>query len=132
MEYINNFSLSLWSNINDMSKMKIKNELLNYMFNNYNNSVEIKNFCDSMLVEVQKEFIKNPSVYLSMNKDTRNENRRYLTAKTLFPIGVNKVKELRVYVGTIDEYPNGSKDEQGKIVGKRKLIEKLNELLNNK
>ena len=113
-----------------MSKMKIKNELLNYMINNYNNSVEIKSFCDNMLVEVQKEFIKDPSVYLSMNKDTRNENRRYLTAKTLFPIGVNKVKEIRVYVGTIDDYPNGTKDIKGKFVGKRKLIEKLNEIIN--
>ena len=109
--------------------MKIKNELLNYMINNYNNSVEIKTFCDTMLAEVQKKFIRNPSVYLSMNKDTRNENRRYLTAKTLFPVGINKVKEIRIYVGTIDEYPNGTKDEQGKIVAKRKLIERLAEIL---
>ena len=113
-----------------MSKMKIKNELLNYMINNYNNSTDIKTFCDNMLIEVQKEYIKNPKVYLSMNKDVRQENRRYLTAKTFYPITINKVKEIRVYVGTSDEYPNGTKDTKGKMVGKRKLIEKLLTMIN--
>jgi hypothetical protein len=112
-----------------MSKMKIKNELLNYMISNYENSTDIKTFCDNMLIEVQKEYIKNPKVYMSMNKDIRNENRRYLTAKTAFPISINKVKEFRVYVGTIDEYPNGTKDVRGKIVGKRKLIERLSTII---
>jgi len=114
-----------------MSKMKIKNELLRYMINNYNNSTDIKTFCDNMLIEVQKEYIKNPKVYLSINKDNRNETKRYITAKTTFPVSIDNMKEIRVYVGTIDDYPNGIKDLKGIIEGKRKIIERLNKILNN-
>lgn len=111
-----------------MSKTKIKNELLNYMIDNYNNSTTIKTFCDNILIEVQKECAKNPSVYLSVGRDLNNE-KRYITAKTKFPIKINKTKEYRVYVGTIDEFPNGSKDVNAKAVGKRKLIGRLNEII---
>lgn len=85
----------------------------------------MKEFCDKVLRETQLEYLKNPSVYLTTLTD-KNGNR-YLTAKTLFPVAVDKFKEHRYYVGTIKEYPNGVKDERGKMMGKKILKQKLNE-----
>lgn len=112
-----------------MSKIKIKNQLVNYMIENYNNSNDIKSFCDNVLFEIQKECAKNPKVYLSVNRDLNNE-KRYITAITKFPIKINKVKEYRVYVGTLDNFPNGTKDVNAKNLAKRKIIERLDEVIN--
>lgn len=103
----------------------IKREMINFMLENYDKSINIKEFCDKVLRETQLEYLKNPSVYLSTLTD-KNGNR-YLTAKTLFPVAVDKFKEHRYYVGTIKEYPNGVKDERGKMMGKKILKQKLNE-----
>ena len=112
-------------------KTKIKSEILKYMVDNYNKSNGIKKFCDKLLIDVQKEFVKDPPVYMTILKDTRSdvEERYYLTAKTMFPVGINKTKEIRLYVGTLEEFPNGTKDVRGKIVGKRKLIERLSTMV---
>ena len=99
--------------------------MINFMLDNYDKSNDIKQFCDKVLRETQIEYLKNPSVYLAILKD--ESGNRYLTAKTLFPVAVNKFKEHRYYVGTIKEYPNGAKDERGKMMGKKILKQKLNE-----
>ena len=112
-----------------MSKMKIKNGLLNHLIKNYNNSTEIKTLCDNLLREVQKECIENPTTYLTItSRQNRNGRYEYLTATTRYPISIDKVKDVRIYVGTIDRYPNGSKDVQGKIDGKRIMRKKLSEM----
>ncbi len=100
----------------------IKREMINFMLDNYDKSFEVKEFCDKVLKEVQKEHLHNPSVYLAV---LTQDGRKYLTAKTLFPIAVNKFKEHRYYVGTLNEFPNGTKDERAKIYAKRIIKEKL-------
>ena len=110
--------------------MKIKNGLLNHLIKNYNNSTEIKTLCDNMLREVQKECIENPTTYLTINNIIRKKDKKryqYLTATTRYPFSIDNVKEVRIYVGTIDRYPNGIKDVQGKIDGKRIMRKKLSE-----
>ena len=42
---------------------KLKRELINYMLENYDKSIEIKEFCDKILQEQQIEFIKNLTVF---------------------------------------------------------------------
>lgn len=100
----------------------IKREMINFMLENYDKSLEIKQFCDKVLLDVQKEYLKNPSVYLAvLNQD----GNKYVTAKTLFPIAINKFKEHRYYVGTLKEYPKGAKDERAKMIGEKILKQKL-------
>lgn len=113
-------------------KTKIKSEVLNFIDNNYNKSLDIKKFCDNLLVEIQKEFIVDPPMYMTLLEDKRSdvEVKYTLTAKTHFPIGINKTKEIRIYVGRIDEFPKGTKDERGKVIGKMKLIERLKREIN--
>jgi hypothetical protein len=101
---------------------EIKREMINFMLENYDKSFEIKDFCNNILREVQKKHLGNPSVYLSIL--TQN-GHKYITAKTLFPIEINKFKEHRYYVGTLKEFPNGTKDERAKIYAKRIIKEKL-------
>jgi hypothetical protein len=101
---------------------RLKREMINFMLDNYDKSFEVKEFCDKVLKVVQKEHLHNPSVYLAV---LTQDGRKYLTAKTLFPIAVNKFKEHRYYVGTLKDFPNGAKDERAKIYAKRIIKEKL-------
>jgi hypothetical protein len=118
---------------NSKYKNKIKVDVLNFMVENYDRSIEIKEFCDKVLIDTQNEFIKNPPIYMTLLKDTRSdiEIKYSLTAKTFFPISINKTKEIRIYVGRLDEYPNGTKDVRGKVLGRKLMIERLKRELNN-
>ena len=106
---------------------KLKRELINYMLENYDKSIEIKEFCDKILQEQQIEFIKNPSVYIAVLKRQDNPSLKYVTAKTLFPIGINKFREYRYYVGTLNDFPAGAKDKRAKLLGEKIVKEKLAE-----
>ena len=48
-------------------------------------------------------------------------------SKTLFPIGINKFREYRYYVGTIADFPEGAKDKRAKLLGEQIIKEKLAE-----
>jgi hypothetical protein len=103
----------------------VKREMLKFMLDNYNKSIEIKNVCDNALREAQKEHLENPSVYMSVMKRADNPNLKYVTAKTLFPVAINKFKEYRYYVGTLSDFPLGAKDKRAKLLGEQIIKENL-------
>ncbi len=109
---------------------KIKREMINFMLENYDKSFEIKYFCDKLLREAQIEFIKKPSVYLAVLKRPDNPNLKYVTAKTLFPVAINKFKEYRYYIGTLEDFPKGAKDNRAKLLGEKIIKEKLSKKYN--
>ena len=103
---------------------KINKKLIAYILNNLSNE-DIKKYTDDLIKEMQDETKRNPKVYLAYLKDTRSDVtiKRNLTAKTVYPTGINKHKEIRIYIGREDEYPNIN--QMVKDIAKTKLIERL-------
>ena len=108
-------------------KTNITRQLVQYMLDNRDKSIEIKEFANNLLLETQRDHISDPGVYLCVGTRLGYPERKYLWAKTKFPVELNKYKWIRVYIGTLTEYPLGSKDKSAKILGKQLLIEKLKE-----
>jgi hypothetical protein len=105
-------------------KKQIKEKLLNHIIDNYNKSSEIKNFCDNVISSIQKDAINNPTVYLAKTKDIKTGNY-YLVGKTYLPLSVSEIKEIKIYVGKLKDFPKGTKDESGMLIAKRKIREKI-------
>jgi hypothetical protein len=111
-----------------MANKLIKEKLLTYMIDNYNTSIDIKTFCDKLLFSIQKDMVNNTIVYVAKYKDKKTD-KTYLTGKAFFPVGIDKLKEIKVYVGAIDDFPNGTRDESAKLIAKRKISKKMRELI---
>ena len=111
-----------------MSK-KIKNELIAYMIDNYDKSSDIKEICDKLVLSIQKDIAKNPSVYVSKYRDIKT-GKVYLSGKAFFPIAINKQKEIKVYVGAIDEFIDGTKNINAKAIATKKVIKRMEQLIN--
>ncbi len=108
----------------------IKKELLSYIEKNYTTNNEIKSFCDDVIKKKQLEMMSNPKVYLAKTKDIKTDIY-YLNCKLSLPIGLNKFKEIKVYVGKMSNFPNGTKDENAIRIGKNKIKEKIKEIMDN-
>jgi len=111
-----------------MANKLIKEKLLTYMFDNYNTSIDIKTFCDKLLSSIQKDMVSNTIVYVAKYKDKKTD-KTYLTGKAFYPGSIDKLKEIKVYVGAIDDFPNGTRDENAKIIAKRKIAKRIEKII---
>lgn len=104
---------------------ELKKIILKKLDENYGKDLTITKLCDDIVLEEQKQMIKNPKIYMSATKNWHKKEQVFLMAKCNFPIGVNKTKEIRVYLGRIEQYPNGIKDTFGMLSAKRKILKKI-------
>lgn len=98
--------------------------LLKLINENYHKSTDIKNIVDEVLKEQQKDFFNDPPIYLSRQIDVKRPDNVYITAKTSYPIGLNKTKDFRVCVGRVEMFENIDEVEIRKIA-KIKILNKL-------
>lgn len=89
----------------------------------YGKNELVTKVCDDIFLEYQKEFVKNPPVYLSKTKDMKYDTY-YLNGKTYFPLNINKNVLIKVYVGKFNCF-SGTDDERGKKICKDKIIKRL-------
>jgi hypothetical protein len=109
-------------------KSEITKELMECLINNYTTNNDIKTFCDEVIKKKQNEIMLNPKVYIAKTKDPKTDIY-YLNCKLFLPIGINKTKEVKVYIGKMSDYPNGCQDVNAKKVGVEKMKEKLRGML---
>ena len=70
--------------------------------------------------------LQNPPLYFSYIPSNRNDGKYNLTVKTFFPLPNGKKKEIRLYMGTREQYPN-HKLEYVKQLGKTMMKQHLKE-----
>lgn len=106
----------------------IKDELINFLIDTCKTNEEIKKHCDDIIRKKQHEMMLNPKVYIAKTKDPKTD-LYYLNCKIFLPIGINKTKEVKVYIGKMSDYPNGCNDVNAKRIGEQKMREKLKKML---
>jgi len=88
------------------------------------NNKELYNEFMSKWVEYRRsKMANNPTVYIS--KYTNKEGKSYLTARTTFPINPTKNKQVRVYVGKLKDFKDGTRDARAKLIGTEKMRKRL-------
>lgn len=88
------------------------------------NNKELYNEFMSKWVEYRRfQMIDNPTVYIS--KYTNKDGKSYLTARTTLPITPTKNKQIRVYVGKLEDFKEGVRDDRAKLIGKEKVRKRL-------
>lgn len=106
----------------------IKDELINFLIEVSKTNDEIKKHCDDIIKKKQHEMMLNPKVYIAKTKDPKTD-LYYLNCKLFLPIGINKTKEVKVYIGKMSDFPKGTNDPIAKKLGTQKMREKLKEMV---
>ena len=109
----------------------IKEELINLLIESCKTDVELKKRCDEIIREKQIKIMLNPKVYVAKTKDVKND-RYYLNCKLFLPIGINQSKELKVYIGKLSDFPNGTKDVDAYKLGQDMMRKRIKQYLEEK
>ncbi len=96
------------------------------------NKIQVMQIEEKMVKYMQLHTLENPPVYLAKIRDTRNSENETtsLTAKTFWPMMHGQKKEIRIYIGKGDEYPD-HKLGYVRILAKQKMKEHLLERYKN-
>lgn len=105
-------------------KKTIKDELIEYLIESCKTNEEIKKHCESIIRKKQHELMLNPKIYIVKVK-VNNTDREYLNARLFLPIGIDKTKELRTYIGPIGDFPNGIKDTTAIKIGMESMRKRI-------
>ena len=114
--------------MNELYQSTISKDLYQYMKDNYQTSGEVKKICDEVVRKKQIEVTRHPRVYIAKTKDPKTD-LYYLNCKVFFPISISEKKEVKVYIGKMSDFPNGTKDLLAKKIGTQKMREKLKEMV---
>jgi hypothetical protein len=114
--------------INEPYRSTISKDLYQFMKDNYHTMDEVKKICDEIVRKKQIEVARHPRVYISKTKDPKTD-LYYLNCKIFFPISISEKKEVKVYIGKLSDFPNGTKDLIAKKIGTQKMRTKLKEMV---
>lgn len=114
--------------INEPYRSTISKDLYQFMKDNYHTMDEVKKICDEIVRKKQIEVARHPRVYISKTKDIKTD-LYYLNCKVFFPISISEKKEVKVYIGKLSDFPNGTKDLIAKKIGTQKMRVKLKEMV---
>jgi hypothetical protein len=109
-------------------KKTIKDELINFLIDTCKTNEEIKKHCDEIIRKKQHELMLNPKINIIKSKSATSDNY-YLYVRLLLPIGINKYKDLRGYVGKLTNFPNGTKDKGAHKIGVEVIKDRIKEYL---
>ena len=112
----------------ELYQSTISKDLYRYMKENYQTIGEVKKICDEIVRKKQIEVTRHPRVYVAKTKDPKTD-LYYLNCKVFFPISISERKEVKVYIGKMSDFPNGTKDLLAKKIGTQKMKEKLKEMV---
>lgn len=115
--------------VNESSEMKqVRKQILSSLAKNQE---VIEGIEAEMVKYMQLYVMENPPVYLAMLKDSRpNAEGSYLTAKTFWPLLGGNRKEIRIYIGTKEEFPE-FKSQRVKSIAEQKMKEALRKRYEN-
>ena len=109
----------------------IKNELLKVLVESYKTNEEIKKHCDEVIKKKQNEMMLNPVINIQKWKSPENDNY-YLYSRSRIPIGVEKYKTLKGYIGKLSDFPNGTKDVDAYKIGQDVMRKRIKQYLGEK
>lgn len=111
--------------------MKIYKDLIKHLIEESKTNPHVKKCCDEFIEKKQKEAMLNPSVYLLKVKN-HNGDKTYLNVRSFLPISLDVIKELRSYVGSIDNFPNGVKDNTAISIGQESMRKRIKKFIEKK
>lgn len=106
-------------------KKEFKKELIAHIKNVSATSKELRDSLDEFIKIQQMKSMDNMHIIVSVSHNYRND-AKYYAAKTFFPIGIDEEKEFRVYIGKLELFKDGAKDEELLRIAKRKLLLLIN------
>ena len=119
-----------WAEDPETAEMKmVRDDIITTMEKNKAVMLEL----EQKMVKYQQLYtLENPSVYLATIKDSRNAEAptNSLTAKTFWPMMNGRRKEIRIYIGTKEEFPE-FKSQRVKSIAEQKMKEALRKRYEN-
>jgi hypothetical protein len=109
-------------------KKTIKDELINFLIDSCKTNEEIKKYCDEFVKKKQHELMLNPKINI-LKTIKEPSGKYYLNVRLFLPISLNETKDLRGYIGPMDNFPNGTKDKGAHKIGVEVIKGRIKEYL---
>lgn len=107
---------------------KIKNDLIDFLIEKSKTSDEVKKYCDEFVKKKQHELMLNPKINI-LKTIKESSGKHYLNVRLFLPISLNETKDLRGYIGPMDNFPNGTKDKRAIKIGEDIMRKKIKQFI---